>query len=79
MTVDQNDALSRINNPANDADQRRLSSAVWTQQGKNFSTVDAQVDLVERLEARSVGLGEIGYGNDGLQGQVARLAVIVPV
>jgi hypothetical protein len=30
--------------------------------------VDAQVDLVERPEAGSVGLGEIGYGNDRLQG-----------
>src|SRR5215216_3836639 len=33
--------------------------------------MNLQVDLLECLEAGSVGLGEIGYGNDGLQGQAA--------
>src|SRR5919107_2421426 len=76
MTVRQNEAFCRIDNPTNDADQRRLSGAVWAQQGKNLSSTDVQVDLLERPEAGGVGLGEIGYGNDGLQGQAANFSAI---
>src|SRR3712207_898849 len=70
--------LCRVDDPADDADQGRLSGAVRTQQGKDLPLSDLQVDVLERLEAGSVGLGELGYGDDGLQGQASSLVMIVP-
>jgi hypothetical protein len=71
VTAGHNDARCRVDDPADDVDQRRLSGAVRTQQGENLSTTDVQVDVLERLQAGSVGLGEFGYGNYGLQDHFA--------
>jgi hypothetical protein len=38
--------------------------------------VDVQVDALERLEAGGVGLGKVGYGDNGLQDQTTSPAAI---
>ena len=71
MAAGQNDASCRVDDAADDVDQGRLSGAVWTQQGEDLSAADVQVDVLERLEAGSVGLGEVGYGDDGAHKHLA--------
>src|SRR3546814_589294 len=68
MAVGQDDALARIDDPANDADQRRLPGAVGPQQREDLAAADLQIDVFERLEAGGIGLGEVRDGNDRLHG-----------
>jgi hypothetical protein len=41
VTIGQNDALGRIDDPANDVDQRRLAGAVRTQQSEDLCKPEA--------------------------------------
>ncbi len=50
-----------IDDSADDADQRRLACAIGTEQRKNLSAANVQVDALERFEAGGVGLREIRY------------------
>jgi hypothetical protein len=52
MAVGHDDASGRIDDPADDADQRRLAGAVWSQQREYLSGPDFQVDFFEGLEPR---------------------------
>ena len=61
-------AFARLDDAADDVDQRRLAGAVRTEQRENLAVPDLEVDALERLEARSIGLGQVGYGNVGCMG-----------
>ena len=47
---------ARLDDAADDADQRGLAGAVRPEQGEDLAAPDLQVDALERLEARGVGL-----------------------
>jgi len=51
VTVHPDAALARIDDAADDADQRRLPCAVGTEQREDLSAADVQVDVLERQEA----------------------------
>jgi len=55
--VHGNHARGRGDDAADYVDQRRLARAVGTQQGENFTLADLEVDVLQRLKARSIGLG----------------------
>ena len=44
---------------ADDADQCRLARAVRAQQSKDFALADLEIDTLQRLNARSVRLGQV--------------------
>jgi hypothetical protein len=71
VTVSQDDAPGRVDDPADYVDQRRLSGAVRPQQGEDLPAADLKVDVLERLQAGGIGLGEIGHGDYGLQEHLA--------
>src|ERR1700730_18032758 len=64
VAVGHDDARGRIDYPVYHVDERRLTGAIWSQQGEYHSGADLQVDFLKGLEARGVGLGEIRYGNN---------------
>ena len=68
VAVDEDAAGGRIDDAADDADQRRLAGAVRAEQREDFAAPDAQVDVLQRLEAGRVGLREVRYGDDRLHG-----------
>src|SRR5881398_2856850 len=68
VTVHPDAAFARIDDPADDADQRRLLRAVGAEQREDLSAADAQVDVLERPQAGSVRFGEVRDGDDGLHG-----------
>ncbi|MCY1538328.1 hypothetical protein D9M68_738630 [compost metagenome] len=59
MAAGQHPAPGRIDDAADDADQRRLARAVRSEQGEDFAALDIQVHVLERLEPRCVSFGEI--------------------
>ena len=61
-------AGGRIDDAADDADQRRLAGAVRAEQRENLAAPDLQVDVLQRLEAAGVGLREMRDGNGGGHG-----------
>ncbi|KAG0162825.1 hypothetical protein DFQ28_010287 [Apophysomyces sp. BC1034] len=56
VAVDAHTSRARIDDPTDDADQRRLARAVRPQQRKNLAALDVQVDLVQRPEAGRIRL-----------------------
>ena len=64
VPVGQHDALGRVDDAADDADERRLAGAVRTEKRKNLALPNLQIDVVESAEAGFVGFGEIRDGND---------------
>src|SRR5438552_1834520 len=59
MTIGQDRAMTRIDDPANDVDQRRLACAVRAKECEDLSLADIQIDVFERLKAGRVCLGEV--------------------
>ena len=59
---------ARIDDAADDADQRRLAGAVRAEQREDLAAPDLEVDVLQRLEAGRVGLRQVGDGDDGLHG-----------
>ena len=68
VAVHRHRAGGRIDDAADDADQRGLAGAVRPEQRENLAAPDLQVDALQRLEARGVGLRKISDGDDGLHG-----------
>ena len=68
VTVYRNGSVGRIDDPADGADEGRLSRAVGAQQREDLAAANVQVYFLERLETGSEGLGEIRYGDDCLHG-----------
>ena len=65
VPVHQDAAARRIDDAADDADQRRLAGAVGAEQRENLAVADFQVDVLERLKAGGVGLVQMRDGNGG--------------
>src|ERR1700724_2706486 len=63
MTASHDGASGRIDDPADDIDQCRLACAIWAKQAKYLSLADLEVDFLEGLEARGIGLAKPGPGN----------------
>src|SRR5580698_2280048 len=59
VTVDGDFAGGRVDDAANDTDQRRLAGAVGAEQREDLAVTDIQVDVFEGLEAGGVGLVEM--------------------
>src|SRR5262249_5539361 len=59
-------AFRRANDPANHADERRLSRAVRAEEREDFATANFEIDLLESLEAGRVRLAELPDSDDGL-------------
>ncbi len=57
---------------ADDADQRGLAGAVGTQQREDLALADLEVDALERLQARGVGLGQAAHRQDDVGRRRAR-------
>ena len=57
-------ARGRRDDAADDADQRRLAGAVRAEQREDLALADLEVDALQRLQARGVGLGQAGNGDD---------------
>src|SRR3712207_4926909 len=68
MAVCLNGAGGRVDDTADDADQRGFAGAVRAEQRKDLAPVDRQVDFSERLKARGVRLVEVGIRDDRLGG-----------
>jgi hypothetical protein len=68
VTVGNDRPFARIDDAADDADQRRLAGAVRPEQGENLALVYLKVDVGERLETRRIGLGQVFDRNDRLHG-----------
>ena len=66
VPVDRDASLRRLDDPADDADERRLAGAVRAEQREDLAAADVEVDVLERLKSGCVGLGEIGDGDDRL-------------
>ena len=47
-----------VDQPADDVDQGGLAGPVGTQEGEDLAGADLEIDALERLEARGVGLGQ---------------------
>src|SRR3569623_3625411 len=59
LAADQDAALARIGNAADDRDQRGLAGAVGAEQRKDLDELDVEIDVLERLEAEPVDLRQI--------------------
>src|SRR5690606_32990668 len=64
--VDGDGAGGRVDEAADDADQRRLAGAVRAEQGEDLAAIDVEVDALQRPEAGRVGLVELPDGDDRL-------------
>jgi hypothetical protein len=64
MPVDGHAARRRVDDPADDADQRRLAGAVGAEQRENLAAAYVQVDALQRLETGRVGFRDVGNGYD---------------
>ena len=65
VAVGEHRAARRRHDPADDADQRGLAGAVGAEQGEDLALADLEVDVLQRLQAGGVGLGQPGDGDDG--------------
>ena len=55
-----------VDDAADDVDQRRLAGAVRPEQREDLAAADLEIDVLERLEARCIGLDQIDDGDDRL-------------
>ena len=62
--------VGRRDDAADDADQRGLAGAVRTQQREDLALADLEVDALQRLQARRVGLGQVRDGDDRRHGMI---------
>jgi hypothetical protein len=53
-------ALGRVDDAADDADQRRLARAIGSQQREDLAAADLEVDTLQGLKARREGFGKLG-------------------
>ena len=67
-----------VDDAADDADQRGLAGAVGPEQREDLAAPDVEVDVLQRLEARGIGLGQVGDGDDGV-GMVRSQLHVIPV
>src|SRR5262245_10302757 len=65
VPADSDGAFRWRHDPADDVDQRGLAGPVGAEKRKDLAAADVQVDVLECLEARRIGLAEVGDGNDG--------------
>jgi hypothetical protein len=56
VTVHEHLAFGRIDDAADDADQRRLAGAVRAEQRENLAVRDFQADILQRLKTGGIGL-----------------------
>ena len=70
VAVGEHRAGAGVDDAADDADQRGLAGAVGPEQREDLAAADVEVDVLERLEARGVGLADVADRDDG--GGVAR-------
>src|SRR5882672_4811593 len=68
MTGHRDRAVARVDDAANDADERRLARAVGTQKREDLAPLDLEIDGFQSLKTGGVGLGKIGDGNHGRHG-----------
>jgi hypothetical protein len=66
VSVGRDRAGGRVDDAADDADQRRLAGPVGAEEREDLAAPDLQIDILERLEAGGVGLREIRDRDDGL-------------
>ena len=64
VAVDGDRARARRDDAADDADQRRLAGAVGAEQSEDLALLDLEVDRLQRLERRCIGLGQALDGDD---------------
>src|SRR6266568_3778552 len=69
MSVNQDGAARRIDDAADDVDQRGLAGAVRPQQREDFTTPDLQIDALERLKPGRIGLDDIRDRDGRLHGE----------
>jgi hypothetical protein len=67
VAVGEHGARARIDDAADDVDQRRLAGAVRAEQREDLAAGDRQVDALERVESVRVGLAEAGDRYDRLR------------
>ena len=65
VAVHRHRAARRIDDAADDVDQRGLAGAVRPEQGEDLAVRDVEIDVLERLEARRVGLRQVRDGDGG--------------
>ncbi|MGF6552097.1 hypothetical protein QFZ96_007233 [Paraburkholderia youngii] len=68
VTVHRHAAFARVDDAADDADQRGLARAVRPEQREDFSTVDCQIDVLQCPKTAGIGFGQIRDRNDRLHG-----------
>src|SRR5579875_79114 len=68
ISADRDAAARRIDDAADDADQRGLAGAVRTEQREYLAVLDVEIDVLERLETARIGLAEVPDGDDGGHG-----------
>ena len=60
FAVDLNRARRRIDDAADDADQRRFAGAVGAEQGENLALLYFKIDVLKSRKAGGVSFGKIG-------------------
>ena len=74
VPIDRHAPLGRVDDAADDADQRRLAGAVRPQQRKDLAAANVEIDALERLEPGRIGFGQVRNGDDGLHEGTAATA-----
>jgi len=59
-------AAGGIGHAANQADERGLARAVGAEQGKNLTTPDVEIHVLECLKAPGVGFAHTAHTDDGV-------------
>jgi len=71
MILSLHGARARVDQPAHDADERRLAGTVGPEQREDLAAPDLQRDVLQRLEARGVGLGKVRNLDHCLHGAIS--------
>ncbi len=66
MSIDQHITAGRIDDSADNIDQRRLACPVRAEQRENLALPNIQADALQRLESTVVGFRKIVNGDDWL-------------
>ena len=66
MASDQHRTGGRIDDAADDVDQRGLAGAVRPEQREDFPARDVEIDALQRMKSGRIGLDQIGDRNDRL-------------
>jgi hypothetical protein len=64
VAIGEHRALTRVDDAADDADQRGLAGAIGAEQREDLAAADVEVDVVQRDMARCIGLAQPGDGDD---------------